>query len=96
MKRCSTQRVSAVTVDIQSLSRVRLFVTPWTVALQASLPMEFPRPSILEWVAIPFSKGSSQLRDQTQVSCLAGRMSTTEPPITTTVIVVRSLSCVRL
>ena len=24
---------------------------------------------ILEWVAIPFSRGSSQLRDQTQVSC---------------------------
>ena len=26
---------------------------------------------ILEWVAIFFSKGSSQLRDQTQVSCIA-------------------------
>ena len=27
---------------------------------------------ILEWVAIPFSKGSSQPRDRTQVSCFAG------------------------
>ena len=27
---------------------------------------------ILEWVAIPFCRGSSQLRDRTQVSCLAG------------------------
>ena len=27
---------------------------------------------ILEWVAVPFSKGSSQPRDQTQVSCTAG------------------------
>ena len=27
---------------------------------------------ILEQVAIPFSKGSSQPRDQTQVSCIAG------------------------
>ena len=27
---------------------------------------------ILEWVAIPFSKGSSQLRDWTQISCTAG------------------------
>ena len=27
---------------------------------------------ILEWVAIPFSRGSSQPRDQTQVSCTAG------------------------
>ena len=30
----------------------------------------------LEWVAIPFSKGSSQLRDQTQVSCITGRLFT--------------------
>ena len=28
---------------------------------------------ILEWVAISFSSVSSQLRDQTQVSCTAGR-----------------------
>ena len=27
---------------------------------------------ILGWVAFPFSKGSSQPRDQTQVSCIAG------------------------
>ena len=28
---------------------------------------------ILEWVAFPFSRGSSQPRDRTQVSCIAGR-----------------------
>ena len=28
---------------------------------------------ILEWVAIPFSRGSSQPRDQTWISCIAGR-----------------------
>ena len=28
---------------------------------------------ILEWVAFPFSRGSSQPRDQTQVSCIAGQ-----------------------
>ena len=27
---------------------------------------------ILEWVAFPFSKGSSQLRNRIQVSCIAG------------------------
>ena len=27
---------------------------------------------ILEWVAFPFSRGSSQPRDQTQVSCITG------------------------
>ena len=31
---------------------------------------------ILEWVAISFSRGSSQPRDQTQVSCTAGRFFT--------------------
>ena len=31
---------------------------------------------ILEWVAFPFSRGSSQLRDQTQVSRIAGRFFT--------------------
>ena len=31
---------------------------------------------ILEWVAFPFSKGSSQSRDQTQVSHIAGRFFT--------------------
>ena len=29
---------------------------------------------ILEWVAMPFSRGSSQPRDWTQVSCIAGRL----------------------
>ena len=31
---------------------------------------------ILEWVAIPFSRVSSWPRDQTQVSCIAGRFFT--------------------
>ena len=35
---------------------------------------------ILEWVAISFSRGASQPRDQTWVSCIAGRRLTSEPP----------------
>ena len=31
------------------------------------------QPRILEWVAFPFSRGYSQPRDRTQVSCIAGR-----------------------
>ena len=31
---------------------------------------------ILEWVAFPFSRGFSQPRDQTQVSCIVGRFFT--------------------
>ena len=30
------------------------------------------RPKLLEWVAYPFSRGSSRQRNQTRVSCLAG------------------------
>ena len=41
-------------------------VTPWTVAHQVPLCMEFSRQE--DWVAISFSKGSSLPREQTQVS----------------------------
>ena len=34
---------------------------------------------ILEWVAVPFSRGSSQPRDQIHVSSIAGRFLTPEP-----------------
>ena len=33
-------------------------------------------PRILEWVACPFSRGSSQPRNQTGISCIAGRFFT--------------------
>ena len=33
-------------------------------------------PRIMEWVAYPFSSGSSQLRNRTGVSCIAGRFFT--------------------
>ena len=35
---------------------------------------------ILEWVAISSSRRSSQPRDQTSISCMAGRFFTTGPP----------------
>ena len=35
---------------------------------------------ILEWVAVPFSRGSSQSRDQIQVSHLAGGFLPARPP----------------
>ena len=34
------------------LSHVRLFATPWTVACQAPLSMEFPRQEY--WTGLPF------------------------------------------
>ena len=56
-----------------SLCWVRLFVTLWTVARQAPLSMGILQARILEWVVMPSSRGSSQPRDQTQVSHIAGR-----------------------
>ena len=54
-----------VCVCVKSLSHAQLFVTLWSVAHQAPLFMEL---SILEWIDIPFSRGCSKPRDQTQVS----------------------------
>ena len=68
---------------LSCFSHVWLFVTPWTVVRQAPLSMGFSRAKILKWVAISFSRGSSQPRDQTCVSYIsytAGRIFTAEPP----------------
>ena len=46
-------------------------VTPGTVAHQAPLSMGMFQARILEWVAMPSSRGSSQPRDRTQVSPIA-------------------------
>ena len=56
-------RVGYAVLCAQSLSRVRLFVTPWTVAHQAPLSMGILQARILEWVAMPSSRGFSQARD---------------------------------
>ena len=59
----------AFTVCVLSrFSHAQLFATPWTVARQAPLSMGFSRQEILEWVAISYSKRSSQLRGQSHVS----------------------------
>ena len=50
----------------KSLSRVWLFVTHGLYSPWNSLGQN------MEWVAFPFFRGSSQPREQTQVSCIAG------------------------
>ena len=54
-------------VKWKSLSRVRLFVTPWTIQC-----MEFSGQNTGVG-SLSLSRGSSQSRDWTQVSCIAGR-----------------------
>ena len=45
-----------------------------SVARQA--PLSILQARVLEWIAMPSSRGSSQPRDQTQVSHIAGRFLT--------------------
>ena len=60
---------------VLSCCRVWLFVTRWTIAHQSPL-MGILQARILEWVAMPSSRGLSQLRDWTQVSCIADGLFT--------------------
>ena len=62
--------------SVQLLSRVQLFETPWTVTGQAPVSLGILQARILERVAMPSSRVSSQPRCQTQVFRIAGRFFT--------------------
>ena len=61
-----------------------MLVTQWCLTLCNSMDCSLPgfsvhevlQAGILEWVAIPFSRGSSRPRNQTLVSFIAGRFFT--------------------
>jgi len=60
------------------ISHVWLSVTTWTVRSPPGSSVHgILQARILEWGAISFSRRSSRPRDQTQVSCIAGRFCTT-------------------
>ena len=56
-------------LDVLSLSVVSDSVTSLTVAHKAPMSMGILQAIILKWVAMPSSRGSSQIRDRTQVFC---------------------------
>ena len=59
---------------IRSLfSHVWLFATHMDCSLPGSSVHGTLQARMLEWVAIPFSRGSTQPKDQTRVSCIAGK-----------------------
>ena len=60
-------------VKVKSLSRVRLFATPWTVAHQAPPSMWFSKQEYWSGLPFPSPRESSLPRDQTLVSCITGR-----------------------
>ena len=70
-------------IVVQLLSNVQLFVTPWTVALQAALSMGFSRQE--NWSGLPFSfpgdLADSGIRPESPVSpVLAGQFFITVLP----------------
>ena len=58
--------------EVKLLSHVRL-CDPVDCSPSGSSVHGILQARILEWVAVSFSRGSSRPRDQTQVSCIAGR-----------------------
>ena len=69
--------------NAQLLSRVRLFATPWAVARQVPLSMEFPKQE--HWTGLPFLPPANLpdpgIKPISLVSpALAGRLFNTEPP----------------
>ena len=65
-----------VCVHAHMLSWVQLFATPWTIAPVNCCPLGSSVHGILqaikmEWVAMPRSRGFSQPRDRTRVSCIS-------------------------
>ena len=61
------------------LSHVQLFCDPMDCSLPGSSVHGISQAKILKWVAISFSRWSSQPRDWTCISCIVGRFFTTEP-----------------
>ena len=49
---------------------LQFFENPWSVAHQDPLSMDILQAGILDWIAMPSIRGSSQPRDQTFISCI--------------------------
>ena len=79
--------VTTILLVLSRFSHVRLFVTPMDYSPPGSSVHRILQARILEWVAMPFSRGSFQPRDWTRgschISCIEGRLFITEPLGTT-------------
>ena len=75
---------SLSSVDWESIGAMKVKVKIAQLCLILCDPMDYTvhgilQARILEWVAFPFSRRSSQPRDQTQISCITGGFFTREP-----------------
>ena len=77
----STHTRPGLTLEVRMAERKKVKVKVTQSCPTLCDPMDYTlrgilQPRILEWVAFPSSRGSSQPRDRTQVSCIAGRFFT--------------------
>ena len=68
--------IHTLKVKVMSLSHVQLFCDPMDCSLPGSSVHGIFQARVLEWLVISFSRGSSQPRDRTLLSCIAGRCFT--------------------
>ena len=73
---CQNTKFLSIKIRLESEKKVKVKVTQLCPTL--CYPMDYTvhgilQARILEWVAFSFSRGSSQPRDGTKVSCMAGR-----------------------
>ena len=79
-ERVNNKRTKISVQALYSFVLVLCLVAQWcptlcnklTVVHQVPLSMQILQARILEWVAMPSSRGSSQPRGRTQISCIAG------------------------
>ena len=68
--------MKAEKVKMKATQSRLILCDPMDCSLPGSFVYGILQARILEWVAFPFSRRSSQPRDQTQVSLIAGRFFT--------------------
>ena len=79
MKSIITEQVLIILGEMLTCCKVNVKVTQSCPTLCDSMDNTVHgilQARILEWVAVPFSRGSSQPRDRMQVSCIAGKFFT--------------------
>ena len=73
--------IVSVLLLLSRFNHVQLCATLWAVCSQPGSSVHgILQVRVLEWVAMPSFRRSSQSRNQTCISCIAGRFFTTEPP----------------
>ena len=72
-RNCPSPNVQSGRVESESVSHSVMFVIPMDYSPSGSSVHGVLQARILEWVAIHFSRGSSQSRDRIYIFCIVGR-----------------------